>query len=201
MYKRTITYKDFNDVERTEDFYFNLTQAEALTIQLSAEGNNFQEQINRIAAEQNGKKIIEAFKQIICAAYGEKSVDGRSFHKTEEILERFTSTEAYSQLFVELALDAEKASVFVNGIAPQGLSETSQQVGNSHTARERSEAQMQGFKKPQERQPETVSTPVEIPAAQPVLDAPPVNVAGPSVPEPSHDEMLAAWRAQQGLSN
>ena len=38
MLKKTITYVDYNGTERTEDFYFNLTKAEILEMELSTEG-------------------------------------------------------------------------------------------------------------------------------------------------------------------
>jgi len=196
MFKKTITYTDFNNNERTEDFYFNLTQAEALSIQLSAEGNNFQQQIQKIAAEMDGAKIIQAFKDIIAAAYGEKSLDGRSFHKTEDILERFTSTEAYSKLFMELATDADAAAVFVNGIAPKGMDEQAAKIQQSLSARERSEAQMQGYKKPQAPEPQTVNEPVQIPTAAPQLDAQPTPTETPLDDAPTFED-FQAWKAAQ----
>ena len=38
--------------------------------------------------------------------------------KSEEISNGFAQTEAYSQLFMELATDADAAAAFVNGIIP-----------------------------------------------------------------------------------
>ena len=38
MLKKTITYTDYNGLERTEDFYFNLTQAEILDMEMSYPG-------------------------------------------------------------------------------------------------------------------------------------------------------------------
>ena len=39
MLKKTITYIDYDDNERTEDFYFNLSKAELLEMEWSVEGN------------------------------------------------------------------------------------------------------------------------------------------------------------------
>lgn len=122
MLKKTITYNDFNGVERTEDFYFNLTKAEVLEMEMSATGG-LAESIKRIVAAQDQPAIIKLFKDLILKAYGEKSADGRRFMKSEEIKDNFAQTEAYSILFMELATDAEKASEFVNGIVPAGLAE------------------------------------------------------------------------------
>lgn len=117
MLKKTITYTDYNGTTRKEDFYFNLTQAEVTELEVSVEGG-LVEMINRIVAAQNGKVIIETFKDIILRAYGEKSPDGRRFIKNQEVRDAFAQTEAYSNLFMELATDAKAASEFVNGIVP-----------------------------------------------------------------------------------
>ena len=117
MLKKTIAYIDYNGTTRKEDFYFNLTQAEVTELEVSVEGG-LVEMINRIVAAQNGKVIIETFKDIILRAYGEKSPDGRRFIKNQEVRDAFAQTEAYSNLFMELATDAKAASEFVNGIVP-----------------------------------------------------------------------------------
>lgn len=117
MLKLTRTYVDFNDLSRTEDFYFNLTQAEVTEMELSVDGG-LVEMINRIVAAKDGKQIIALFKDIVLRAYGEKSPDGKRFIKTPEIRDAFAQTQAYSDLFMELATDAQKAAEFVNGIVP-----------------------------------------------------------------------------------
>ena len=120
MLKKTITYNDYNGVERTEDFYFNLTKAEVLEMEMSATGG-LAEWIKRVVAAQDQPAIIKLFKDLILKAYGEKSADGRRFMKSEELKDSFAQTEAYSILFMELATDADKASEFVNGIVPADL--------------------------------------------------------------------------------
>lgn len=117
MLKRTITYPDYNGGSRTEDFYFNLTQAEITEMELSVDGGLI-EMITRIVAAQDGKQIIATFKDIILRAYGEKSPDGKRFIKSQELRDAFSQTEAYSQLFMELATNADAAAAFVNGIVP-----------------------------------------------------------------------------------
>ena len=117
MIMKEITYNDYNGVERTEKFYFNLTEAEVTELELSAEGG-FVEMINRIVAAKNGRQIIDTFKEVIRKSYGEKSPDGRRFIKNQEVRDAFVQTEAYSQLFMELATNAQAASDFVAGIIP-----------------------------------------------------------------------------------
>lgn len=119
MLKKTITYTDYNDQERTEDFYFNLTKAEAMEMELSVDGG-FTSYIDRIIKAKNFPELVKVFKVLILKAYGEKSPDGKRFIKSEELSNEFAQTEAYSQLYVELATDADAAAAFVNGIAPKG---------------------------------------------------------------------------------
>lgn len=117
MLKKTITYQDYNGNERTEDFYFNLSKAEVMEMEMSTNGG-MAELINRVTAAQDAPAIIKIFKELILKAYGEKSLDGKRFVKSEEISTAFAQTEAYSQLFMELATNADEAAKFVNGIVP-----------------------------------------------------------------------------------
>ena len=117
MLKKTFTYTDYNGVERTEDHYFNLSKAELMEMELSTTGG-LAEMINKIVAAQDAPAIVKIFKDLVLKAYGQKSADGRRFIKSKELADEFSQTEAYSQLFMELATDADAASKFVNGIVP-----------------------------------------------------------------------------------
>lgn len=115
MLKKTIVYTDYEGNERTDDFYFNLNQPELLEMNVSEKGG-LEKVIEKIIATDDFKKLVEIFKEIILKAYGEKSLDGRRFVKSKELSEQFSQTEAYSILFMELALNAESAAAFINGI-------------------------------------------------------------------------------------
>lgn len=125
MLKKTITYTDYNNVERTEDFYFNLTKAEIMEMELSTSGG-LAEMIQRIVAAQDAPAIMKIFQDLILKAYGVKSPDGKRFEKSEELKNQFKQTEAYSILFMELATDADAAAKFVNGIVPADVNKQSQ---------------------------------------------------------------------------
>ena len=120
MLKKTVTYVDYNGVERTEDFYFNLTKAEVTEMELSVDGG-LSKMLEDIIASNNNKQILAMFKEIVLKAYGEKSADGRRFIKNKELSDAFSQTEAYSEIFMELALDEKAASDFINGIMPGNL--------------------------------------------------------------------------------
>lgn len=125
MLKKPITYTDFNGVEVTEDFYFNLTKAELIELEMAHEGG-LSESLKRIVAAEDGKRIMEEFKNIILKAYGEKSLDGKKFVKSQHLRDEFESTEAYSELFVSLVTDPEAASEFISAIMPQDLMKQAQ---------------------------------------------------------------------------
>lgn len=130
MLKKTITYTDYNGTERTENHYFNLSKAELTEMELSTTGG-FAEMIQNIIDAQDGPAIMKIFKDIILKAYGEKSPDGKRFIKSDELSTAFSQTEAYSELFMELVTDAEKAADFVNAIIPADVAEKAAEQGNA----------------------------------------------------------------------
>lgn len=117
MFKKTIKYTDFDGVERKEDFYFNLTKAELLEMQMSIDGG-LKGYLERIVKTQSQPELVKMFKEIIMKAYGEKSPDGKRFMKSDEIRQNFECTEAYSELFMELATNSDAAAEFVNALLP-----------------------------------------------------------------------------------
>ena len=120
MLKKTVTYTDYNGVERTEDFYFNLSKAEVTEMELSVDGGLAQ-MLENIVNSKDSKEIVRMFKELVLKAYGEKSPDGRRFIKNKELSDAFSQTEAYSEIFMELALNEQAAADFVNGILPKSL--------------------------------------------------------------------------------
>lgn len=120
MYIKKMTYTDFLGVERTEEFCFNLTKAEIAELELTTDGG-LEKQLQKIVDSKQQAEIVRQFKKIILAAYGEISPDGRYFEKSKEKADRFASTQAYSDLFMELSTNAEAATEFVNRIIPTDL--------------------------------------------------------------------------------
>ena len=120
MLVKNITYNDYNGVERTEAFRFNLTKAEIMELELGTDGG-YAEMIQKIIDSKDSPSLMRIFKEFILKAYGEKSDDGRRFVKSEANSKAFSETEAYSQLFMELCTDAKAAADFVNGLVPTDL--------------------------------------------------------------------------------
>lgn len=121
MLKRTMTTVDFNGVTRVEDFYFNLTESEVLEMEMGTSGG-YQQMITNIINSKDVPSLVHIFKTLVLKAYGEKSLDGKYFNKTDihgnPLSIPFSQTQAYSDLFMELATDDKAASEFVNGIMP-----------------------------------------------------------------------------------
>lgn len=131
MLKKTITYTDYNGMERTEDFYFNLTKAELMEMEMGTSGG-FAEMVQRIVAAKDAPAIIKIFKEMILKAYGQKSPDGRRFIKNDELREEFSQTEAFSILYMELATDDKAAAKFVNGVMPAEMVKEAQKQGTAN---------------------------------------------------------------------
>lgn len=117
MLKKTINYTDYNGTERTEDFYFNLSEAEITEMELSTAGG-LAAMLENVVKAQDGPSIVKIFKEIVLKSYGEKSPDGKRFIKSKELSEAFSQTEAYTKLFMELATDADAAAAFINAVIP-----------------------------------------------------------------------------------
>lgn len=117
MYKKTITYTDYNGVERTEDFYFHLNKAQILKMEADANGG-YADKLQKIAKSGNGAEIMKFFRDFILDSYGIKDEDGKHFRKSAEISKDFEDTEAYSELLIELCTNTESAIAFISGIFP-----------------------------------------------------------------------------------
>lgn len=119
MIKETVTYKDYNGTERTEDFYFNFTTAELAEMQLEVDGG-FEDKIRQIVNANDTSKIIKIFKDtIFLRSYGKKSDDGRRMIKNQDVLDEFVESPAYSILFMKYATSADALSEFINNVIPE----------------------------------------------------------------------------------
>ena len=123
MLAKPITYTDYNGVERTETFYFNLSQAELIDMQLGGKDGLYSHKLQKMIDNHDAAAIVGTIKEFVLKSYGEKTDDGKRFIKSPEISEAFMQTEAYSQLITELLSDDAKSSEFILGIMPQALRE------------------------------------------------------------------------------
>lgn len=124
MLKKTITYTDFNGNVRKQDFYFNLTQQEVAELEITTPGG-IEAYVDGIVNAKSQVELLDFFKRLIRMSYGQKSPDGINFYKSDEIWKNFESTQAYSDLYMELATNTEEAIKFFNGIVPKKAEDTS----------------------------------------------------------------------------
>jgi len=133
MLIQTITYKDFNGKERTDDLYFNLTEFEVVELQaVSPEG--IQKELERAVEASNVAEILNWVKMLVRASYGIRSDDGRHFRKGEEITRDFFNSAVYGPFMLSLFQNnAKKAVEFVNELLNVELVESAlaQLVGNN----------------------------------------------------------------------
>jgi hypothetical protein len=120
MLRRLVTYTDFDGESHTEEFYFNLSKAELIELEMSTE-EGYDKTMKRIIAADNRTALIREFKKLILDSYGVKSADGKGFKKSAELRDEFEHTEAFSELFVELCTQADAASAFFTGLVPASL--------------------------------------------------------------------------------
>lgn len=122
MLKKTITFKDLDGHDVTEDFYFNLNKAEIAEMELSYQGG-LGAHLTEIVESNNGGEIIKTFKELLVKSIGERSEDGRRFIKNDEVVSQFMQSDAYSVFFMELVTDANAASNFISAILPADLAD------------------------------------------------------------------------------
>lgn len=120
MFAKKIKYTNFDGIEVEEVYYFNLTRAELMKLQLSEQGG-YEAKIKKIVDSKDSKAIVELFDHIILDSYGIKSEDGKRFMKSKELSKEFSETAAYEALFFELATDADKATEFMDKVLPESL--------------------------------------------------------------------------------
>lgn len=122
MLKKTISFTNWNDEACEQTFYFNLTKTELAQLEYS-HGGGLTEWIKKAVETRDGKVILATFEEIIKATYGEKSLDGMTFLKSDEIFNKFKGSPAYDALYMELVTDGEKAAKFIIDCMPKDLRE------------------------------------------------------------------------------
>ena len=130
MVKKTVTYTDYNGVERTEDAYFNLNELELaeIAVELPDElsdsifDNTNEEEVGEVIQNLGKKEIIEFVKKLMIKSYGVKSEDGRCFIKNEKLVEEFKYSALFSAIVMELLTD-DNASEFINAIIPANVAD------------------------------------------------------------------------------
>lgn len=125
MFKKTITYEDFNGNKQTKDFYFHMSKAELL--ELAANGNAMADRLKKIIADNNGSAILREFRVLIMSSCGIRSEDGTKFLKTPEAQSDLLDSPAFDELLMELCTEAEAGAEFVRQLIPEKMQKEMQE--------------------------------------------------------------------------
>lgn len=118
MLKKSVTYTDLNGVESTDEYYFHFNKAEIFDFNKSVEGG-FADRLAVALDTKNTTELVYLFQKLILASVGYKSADGKTFEKEDgEFAKKFAKTEAYGELFMELATDPDAAKQFIDKVMP-----------------------------------------------------------------------------------
>lgn len=138
MYRKVITYIDFNGNQKTGNFYFNLTRPELVEMQRSPLVE-MQKIIDRIRSMEDPEteltveekdmiqdKMGTILRDLVIQSYGIKSEDGERFTKRIGnrrfgVGEDFVETMAYDALYMEMLGNPKNLINFVRMIIPANL--------------------------------------------------------------------------------
>lgn len=122
MLKKNITYTDYNGVEKTETYYFHLSERE-LTKMTMSEYGAMEERLKAIVDAKDSPQIMDQFEDLIRLSYGIKMPDGRFVKKRDghQLFDDFESTAAYDKLYMELCTNPKKAAEFSRCILPDNM--------------------------------------------------------------------------------
>ena len=127
MLKKTITYTDYDGMERTEDFWFNLSKTELTKLDAELPGGVLGV-LRKIIDKKDRKALVDFIETLILRSYGEKTLDGKRFVKTTEMAEEFMQTPAYDELFMSILSDTDSQTSFINGVIPQSMAKEIEQT-------------------------------------------------------------------------
>ena len=127
MLMKTITYTDYDGMERTEDFWFNLSKTELTKLDAELPGGVLGV-LRKIIDKKDRKALVDFIETLILRSYGEKTLDGKRFVKTPDMAEEFMQTPAYDELFMSILSDTDSQTSFINGVIPQSMAKEIEQT-------------------------------------------------------------------------
>ena len=131
MYVKPITYTDYDGVQHTDKFYFNISKAELIEMDASETGG-LTKRLQEIVDANETADIFKRVKSMILKAYGRKSPDGKRFIKSPEMSQEFEQTEAYSELIMEFMQNPKSFEEFMRHTLPKvDVEETTKPTGNA----------------------------------------------------------------------
>lgn len=119
MFKKTITYENFNGEKVSKDFYFHMSKVELM--EMAADANVMMDRIKRIIEASDAKAILKEFSALIRASVGVRSEDGERFVKDEAAQSLLFDSPAFDELLMELATSADAGAEFVRQLVPEKM--------------------------------------------------------------------------------
>jgi len=129
MIKKAVTFTNYDGEKVTKTFHFHLSKFEWLELQTFTKGG-FVENLQHSLEDGNNKKTIDLLKKIILRAYGERDEETQEFVKSDDLAIKFSKTEAFSELFYELAFDEAKSKEFFLGLIPEDVRDEAIKAAN-----------------------------------------------------------------------
>ena len=136
MYKKKMTFKDYDGEEREVNLYFNIDAAEMSDMQTSVSGG-YKAMIDRMIDSQDANTLTKVIKDLIQVSYGVKEDSGRFggvFTKKPEYLEEFVHSPVYSDFYMMLLTDQEELAKFVNNVVSSNLTEKVEKLKKENPA-------------------------------------------------------------------
>ena len=124
MIKKTVTYTTFDDETITEEFYFHFNKVELTELQMSVDGG-YLKMLERVLGSKDERTIMKVIKEFVLKAYGEKTLDGKRFDKSDEISNKFLHSAAFPVIFEEITASADAITAFIKGTFPANTVDTS----------------------------------------------------------------------------
>lgn len=200
MFKKIVTYIDFNGVERTDEIYFNVSKSELKDIELGS-GGGFSRRLQRISETKDPAEVIQTFKEILKLAYGVKSDDGMRFVKNDQVWEDFTQTAVYDHFFNELLTDANAAADFANAILPKDLMEAVQKEQKGTYLPTPEQTYQPSAREQFENRTQNPRSGVdEIANANNIIMNPDPFNQSPQPVSPDQEALFQQWQAERGMN-
>ena len=121
MQKLTVQYQNWDGDLETEDLYFHLNIKELQ--EMEKWDVPLTKRIAKLTKTEDGTEAFELMRDIVEAAYGERSSDGKRFVKNPEVLKNFTQGLAYDEVILQFIDGTTDLAKFVEGLLPKKVFE------------------------------------------------------------------------------
>lgn len=125
MFKHNVDYVDFNGKQRNEDLYFHLSMPEVTRLEAEI-GKPLDQHIKELTDKEDMKSLLDFLEKMVLNSYGQKTSDGKSFHKSKGLRDEFENSQAYAEVFEQLLMSPDLARKFGENVADNGKNKKNQ---------------------------------------------------------------------------